>query len=149
MTSKEMISKNLLVTKKEQVKRMIEKIHYEHREYIGGRAYSGTESPETTEEFYNYILELLPEIPGLTREDIEELRTELETRIAEIPEVEKAKETEAKENIEKKNKAFDEAKDRYKNLSLFRKVGCKIRQTTPKSLDINRMAIDAIDELYR
>lgn len=50
---------------------------------------------------------------------------------------------------ESKRKAFNDAKSRYKRLSMFSKLKHSLSGTSPNRLFVNRMGIDEINDLYR
>lgn len=142
-----MIYDELKYTKKEQVLKVIDRIHFEHR-YDAG-AMMGTLSAQEAERKYTQILNELNTIPGLTDEERDELSGQIETRIKNIPQVEAEKEAEDQEYKKNKNKAFEEAKTRYKNLSVFTQIRLKLARKDPNSIDTEWLQPEQIEDLYR
>jgi hypothetical protein len=71
----------LMKPKIDEVKEVIENIHYQH---ITPGTYEGRLSDEEALKDYNELLEALPSIPGLSEEDIKVLTTEIEKKIGRI-----------------------------------------------------------------
>lgn len=80
----------LCLTKKQQVQAEIARIHFEHR-YDAGAMF-GTLTDYEAKFTYEKLARMIPEIPGLTAQEREELLQEVEVRIQNIPQVEREKE---------------------------------------------------------
>lgn len=142
-----MDTERLMKTKKQEVLEAIEKIHFEHRHDAG--AMFGTLTPDEAERDYRALSNSLDIMPGLTAEDIDELRQEIENRIQNIPQVEAEKEAEYQKDEQRKARAFENAKARYRQLSFFEKQKLKLEGKDPDSLDIEYMYPEHLDALYR
>ena len=79
----------LCLTKKQQVQAEIARIHFEHR-YDAGAMF-GTLTDGEAKRTYEILARRIPEIPGLTEEERNELLQEIAKRIENIPQVENEK----------------------------------------------------------
>lgn len=139
--------KDLQKTKKEQVLDTIKEIHYEHRHDAG--AMMGTLTASEGKGTYVRLLNALDTIPDLSEEERDELRREIQTRIENIPNVEKEKDDEFEENKRIYDEAFNEAKARFAALSPIKQVQLRMKKKDPDSLDYAFMRLDEIKGLYR
>ena len=79
----------LCLTKKQQVQAEIARIHFEHR-YDAGAMF-GTLTDREAKVTYEKLALRIPQIPGLTDQEKEELLQEVQERIQNIPQVEQDK----------------------------------------------------------
>ena len=80
--------RNLRMTSVEKVMDLLDRIDYEYR-YDAGASY-GTLTDKEAEYRYELLLVSLSSIPGLTGKDVGNLRTQIQEKIKEIPEIELA-----------------------------------------------------------
>ena len=139
--------KELQKTKKQQVLDTIEGIHYEHRHDAG--AMFGTLTAVEAKRTYERLLNALDTIPDLSEEERDELRREIQSRIENIPNVEKEKDDEYEENKRMYDEAFNEAKTRFAALSPIKQVQLRMKKKDPDSLNYEFMGLDEIKGLYR
>lgn len=137
----------LMESKKQEVLNAIEKINFSHRYDVD--AMFGALTAEEAEEYYRDLLSKLKTMPGLIPEDIDELAAEIEIRIQNIPQVEKEKEADNKKMKEREEKAFQDAKERFKNLSFFKQIRLRLEKRDPNSLNLLYMDVNEVERLYK
>ena len=98
---------------------------------------------------YERLLNALDTIPDLSEEERDELRREIQSRIENIPNVEKEKDDEYEENKRMYDEAFNEAKTRFAALSPIKQVQLRMKKKDPDSLNYEFMGLDEIKGLYR
>lgn len=135
------------LTNYDEVIAAIERVHYQHR-YDAGAMFGTLTVLEATND-YNRILGLLPKIESLTDEQRRELSAVIRTKIGQIPKVEEEKEAERVAAEEEFFNAFQEAKGRFKKLSVFQKIKLSLKGMAPNQIDQVFMTTDDMNNLYR
>ena len=138
---------NLKRTKKQEVLDIIDAIVYEHR--IGISAMMGPLSAKEAEREYEKLLNALPLIPGLTKEEQEELTVIIKNKIKEIPNVEEEKRAEYQAYECMAEEAFIAAKARFEELGPARKLKLILAGKDPDNIDISFKTVQEINRLYR
>jgi len=116
--------KDLLQSKKDAVLSLIRSIRFQHRNGVPAEYFSiDLVSAEEAREAYDYLKQLLPKVPHLTPEEIDELSLIIDEYIQSIPDVEKEKEEEIKRKEEKQNAEdnFMEAHNNFKKRSAIQR----------------------------
>lgn len=136
----------LMKTKYQLVLEAIEHVHHEHR-YDAG-AMMGTLTDQEAERDYRQILRALPDIPGLSEEERENLKAAIETRIAGIPQVEAEKSAEYEAYEASKKAAFEAAKVRFNALSAFEQMKIRRAKQAPDQIDIDWVSPAELNGMY-
>lgn len=124
----------------------IEKVHYQHRHDAG--AMFGTLSPEEAEKAYREILNRISTNHQLSSDDYQELTDLIESKINNIPQVEREKENEYQKSEQTWNNSFARAKQRFDQLSFFKKRRLRLEGKDPESLG-EVISAEQLDKLYR
>lgn len=134
-------------TKKQEVLTVIEALKYEHR--YGVSAMMGPFNEREAEHHYKRLLNALAEFPGLTPEEITELKEVIENLIKDIPNIEKEKKDECEEYEFMVEEAFIAAKARFEELSPAKKLKLMLAGKDPENIDIRFKSVSEINKLYR
>lgn len=128
-------------------RKAIERVHHQHR-YDAGAMF-GTLTADEAERDYNTLMQLIDEVEGLTEEEKVEFRTEIATRIENIPKVQQEKRAERIAYDQAFDKAFAEAKKRFDKLSFFEKMKLRRARKAPEHQKTDFMTIEDVNRLYR
>jgi len=134
-------------TKYELIKEEIERISYEHEEDAGAMIWRI--DGRMAEYYYRKLLEQIHKETELTQEEVEELEILIQQKIAKIPEVEAKNNADYERGMQLRRDTFEEAKSRWDERSLFKKIIDRIKKRDPNSLDSDFMTITEMDQLYR
>lgn len=130
----------------EDFRKAIDKVHYEHR-HSAGAMFGPLSVGEATKD-YNTVLEVLMN-SNLPEEVKNTLRKEIVTKIGQIPKVEEEKAEERRLYEAELDNAFNSAKTRFKELSVFKRVKLRLEGKAPHQLDREFMDTEDYNNLYR
>lgn len=137
----------LLKTKFEQVVSVIEHINYQHT--VDAGATYGTLTENEARHEYTNLLNTVSNIPDLTTEEKNTLEGMIQTKIANIPQIQAEQNATYKEYETKKKTAFESAKKRFESLSSFDKLRIKQMKQSPEQIDVDWLTLPEIEQLYR
>ncbi len=136
-----------VITDYDGVVKAIEKIHHEHR-YDAGAMF-GTLTEMEAINAYNILITILPEIESLTDEQRNDLSAQIRVKIGQTSIVEEEKKAEREAEKAEFDKAFEEAKERFKKLSIFQKIRLNLKGKNPEQLETEFMNVNDVNGLYR
>ncbi len=98
---------------------------------------------------YNEILGVVIESNSLSDDEKRELITVVRTKIGQVPKVEEMRKEAKNQELQAKEAAFQEAKGRFRKLSIFQKVKLNLKGQGPEQLHRSLGSIEEINGLYR
>ena len=127
--------------KYEQYMKMIESTYEDHKkgnlneiEYISA---------------YNEILDVVVDSKSLTEDEKSSLIKEVRVKIGQMPLVEAERKAAIELKQQQVTKAFQEAKNRFRRLSVFQRIKLNLKGQNPGQLQMESLEIEEINNLYR
>lgn len=98
---------------------------------------------------YNELIDVVVDSDTLGDEEKRQLISVIRTKIGQVPIVEEMKKEAKNQEIEEKEKAFVEAKNRFRKLSIFQRVKLNLKGLGPEQIHRTLGTIEEINNLYR
>ena len=98
---------------------------------------------------YNELIDIVVDSDTLDEEEKRQLIGVIRTKIGQIPVVENMKRETKNQEIQAKEEAFIEAKNRFRKLSIFQRVKLNLKGQGPEQIHRTLGTIEEINNLYR
>ena len=98
---------------------------------------------------YNELIDVVVDSDTLGDEEKRQLISVIRTKIGQVPIVEELKREAKNQEIQEKEKAFVEAKNRFRKLSIFQRVKLNLKGQGPEQIHRTLCTIEEINNLYR
>lgn len=98
---------------------------------------------------YNELIDVVVDSDTLGDEEKRQLISVIRTKIGQVPIIEEMKKEAKNQEIEEKEKAFVEAKNRFRKLSIFQRVKLNLKGLGPEQIHRTLGTIEEINNLYR
>ena len=98
---------------------------------------------------YNELIDVVVDSDTLGDEEKRQLISVIRTKIGQVPIVEEMKKEAKNQEIEEKEKAFVEAKNRFRKLSIFQRVKLNLKGQGLEQIHRTLGTIEEINNLYR
>ena len=98
---------------------------------------------------YNELIDVVVDSDTLGDEEKRQLISVIRTKIGQVPIVEEMKKEAKNQEIEEKEKAFVEAKNRFRKLSIFQRGKLNLKGQGPEQIHRTLGTIEEINNLYR
>lgn len=98
---------------------------------------------------YNELIDVVVDSNTLSDEEKRKLIAVIRTKIGQVPVVEEMKREIKNQEILAKEEAFQQAKNRFKKLSIFQRVRLNLKGQGPEQIHRSLGTIEEINNLYR
>ena len=98
---------------------------------------------------YNELIDVVVDSNTLSDEEKRKLIAVIRTKIGQVPVVEEMKREIKNQEILAKEEAFQQAKNRFKKLSIFQRVRVNLKGQGPEQIHRSLGTIEEINNLYR